>query len=47
MELMLADIETLDNALAKAERTARSGDKEAKFLVTVCKKCLDHLAPSK
>src|SRR5690606_29381558 len=30
-ELMLADIETLQGALSKAERTARSGDKEAKL----------------
>ena len=43
MELMLADIETLENALSKAERTARSGDKEAKFLVEVIGKCLKHL----
>ena len=43
MELMLADIETVQNALAKASRTARSGDKDAKFLVTVCEKCLAHL----
>ena len=43
MELMLADMETLENALAKASRTARSGDKEAKFLADVCQKCLDHL----
>ena len=32
IELMLADMETLENAMAKATRTARSGDKEAKFL---------------
>lgn len=44
MELMLADIETLDNALVKAQRTARSGDKEAKFLVEVIEKCLKHLS---
>ncbi|MEL7497185.1 MAG: redox-regulated ATPase YchF [Planctomycetota bacterium] len=43
LELMLADIETVQNALSKAARTARSGDKEAKFLVTVCEKCLEHL----
>ncbi len=29
IELMLADIQTLDTALPKAERTAKSGDKEA------------------
>ncbi len=43
MELMLADIETLQNALAKAERTARSGDKEAIATTVAIKKCLEHL----
>ncbi len=43
-ELMLADIQTLENALGKAERTARSGDKEAKLRVEVIGKCNQHLA---
>ena len=43
MELMFADMETLQNALAKAQRTARSGDKDAKYLVTVVEKCIAHL----
>ncbi len=43
-ELMLADIETLQGALGKAERTARSGDKEAKLRVAAIQRCLDHLA---
>jgi GTP-binding protein YchF len=43
-ELMLADMQTLENALAKAERTARSGDKEAKLRVEVIGKCNQHLA---
>lgn len=43
-ELMLADIQTLENALSKAERTARSGDKEAKLRVEVIGKCNQHLA---
>ena len=43
MELMLADIQTLDNALPKAERTAKSGDKEAKLRVDAIRKCLDQL----
>lgn len=43
-ELMFADIETLDGALAKAERTARSGDKEAKLRVAAIQNCLAHLA---
>ena len=44
IELMLADIQTLDNALSKAERTAKSGDKDAKLRADVIKKCLAHLA---
>jgi GTP-binding protein YchF len=43
MELMLADIETLQNAMTKASRTARSGDKEAKLTVAAIEKCLAHL----
>lgn len=43
-ELMLADLQTLENALGKAERTARSGDKEAKLRVEVIGKCNAHLA---
>ena len=46
-ELMLADIQTLENALNKAERTARSGDKEAKATVDVVQKCLAHLGEDK
>ena len=41
---MLADIEALDNALPKAQRTARSGDKEAKARVAAIEKCQAHLA---
>jgi len=43
-ELMLADIQTLENALGKAERSARGGDKEAKLRVEVIGKCNQHLA---
>ena len=43
IELMLADIQTLENSLSKAERTAKSGDKDAKMRVEVIKKCLAHL----
>lgn len=43
-ELMLADIEVLQGSLAKAERTARSGDKDAKLRAGAIQKCLDHLA---
>jgi len=44
IELMLADIQTLENALPKAERTAKSGDKDAKLRVEAIRKCLAHLA---
>src|SRR3954449_9533906 len=37
-ELMLADLETVTSSLAKAERLARSGDKEATARATVLKK---------
>ncbi|MCX7401954.1 MAG: redox-regulated ATPase YchF [Planctomycetia bacterium] len=43
LELMLADIQLLDNTLSKAERTAKSGDKDAKTRVEVIRKCLAHL----
>ena len=43
IELMLADLQTLENALPKAERTAKSGDKDAKARVEAIKKCLEHL----
>jgi len=42
-ELVLADMQTLENALAKAQRTARSGDKEAKLRVATIEKCNAHL----
>ncbi len=43
MELMIADIQTLDAALPKAERAARTGDKEAKLRVSAIQHCLEHL----
>jgi ribosome-binding ATPase len=43
-ELMLADMQTLENALPKAERSAKSGDKEAKLRVAAIHKCQEHLA---
>ncbi len=46
MELMFADIETLEGALPKAERASRTGDKEAKLRVTAIQHCLDHLIKS-
>ncbi len=47
IELMLADIQTLENALPKAEKMARGGDKEAKLRVEVSKKCLAQLLAEK
>lgn len=44
MELMLADIQTLENALPRAERAAKAADKEAKLRVDAIKLCLAHLA---
>ena len=38
-ELMLADMQSLETALPKAERSARSGDKEAKLRVEAIQKC--------
>lgn len=46
-ELMLADMETLDNALPKVQRTARTGDKEAKARCAAIEKCQSHLAEDK
>jgi hypothetical protein len=43
IELMLADMQTLENALPRAERSAKSGDKEAKERADAIKKCLAHL----
>ena len=43
-ELLFADIQTLENALPKAQRTAKSGDKEAKLRVSAIQKCLEHLS---
>jgi ribosome-binding ATPase len=44
IELMLADIQTLDTALPRAERSAKSGDKEALLRAEAIRKCLAHLA---
>ena len=43
IELMLADLQTLENALPKAERAAKGNDKEAKLRVEAIRQCLDHL----
>jgi GTP-binding protein YchF len=44
MELMLADIQSLETALPKAERSAKTGDKEAKVRVAAITRCLQHLS---
>lgn len=46
-ELMLADMQTLDNASTKASKSARSGDKEGKLVVAAIEKCNAHLADEK
>lgn len=43
MELMFSDIQTLENALPKAERAAKTGDKEAKLRVSAIQHCLEQL----
>ncbi len=48
IELLLADIEQVEGILDKAQRQARSGDKDAKFRQSVlekCKECLDAEQP--
>ena len=44
IELLLADGQTIDAALPKAERNAKSGDKEMIYRVEVLKKCRDQIA---
>lgn len=47
MELMLADIQSLETSLPKAERSAKSGDKEAKLRVAAIMACMQHLKDEK
>jgi len=42
-ELVLADMQTLENALPRAEKSARGGDKEAILRVSAIQKCNAHL----
>lgn len=42
-ELVLSDMQTLENALPKAQKSARGGDKEAALRVSVIEKCTAHL----
>jgi len=43
LELILADLQHLENLLPRAERAAKSTDKEARHKVDVMKKCLEWL----
>ena len=42
-ELMFADIESINNAIPKAQKTARVGDKEAKVRLAVLEKCKEFI----
>ena len=42
-ELALADLETVEKQMHKAQKQAKGGDKDAKALMTVCEKVLPHL----
>lgn len=44
IELMLADGQTIDNTLSKAERAAKGGDKDMIARVAVLRKCKEQLA---
>ncbi len=46
-ELLLADMQTLENSLPKAQRSARGGDKDAKLRVDVMEKCTVHVNDGK
>lgn len=46
-ELLLADMQQLENSLPKAQRTARSGDKDAKIRVELMELCLQHINEEK
>ena len=47
MELMLADIQALEQSLSKAQRSAKSGDKEAKLRVSAIEICMEQLRQDK
>jgi len=46
-ELMLADLQSVESMIEKAQRTARTGDKEAKQRIGVLEKCQELLAAGK
>ena len=47
IELMLADAQTIDAALSKTERAAKSGDKEMVARAVVLKKCKEQISQDK
>ena len=47
LELILADMQHLENVLPRAERAAKSTDKEARLRFEALSKCLDHLRHEK
>lgn len=47
IELMLADMQSIDSARQKAEKKARSGDKESKQRLELLEKCQQHLESDK
>jgi GTP-binding protein YchF len=47
LELILADMQHLENVLPRAERAAKSTDKEARLKFEALSKCLDHLRHEK
>ncbi len=47
IELLLADMQHLENMLPRAERAAKSTDKEARLKYDTMQKCLDHLRAEK
>jgi len=47
IELLLADMQHLENLIPRAERAAKSNDKEARLKFDAMKKCLEHLRTDK
>ncbi len=47
VELMLADMQMLENSIPKAQRAAKSGDKDAKLRAAVLEKCQEWLNTGK
>ncbi len=47
MELILADLESLEKQISRIEKKAKSGDKEAKAQMDLAKQIIDHLSAEK